>query len=83
MLKMVGAGKRGDKNIQVVMLGLSHINLDRLREGQPIRFAGEDVGIPAAEFVIFAGVDERTMQRDLSELIGPRTRVKIDPRFKD
>jgi hypothetical protein len=80
---MVGAGKRGSKNVQVVVFGLSHVNLERLREGQPIHFPGEDVGIQNIEFIIFSGVDERTMQRELHELIGPKTEVKIDPRFKD
>src|SRR5215475_15429681 len=81
MLKMVGAGKRGSKNIQIVVFGLSHTNLDRLREGQPIHFPGEDVGIENVEIMIFAGESEQSMQRELAELIGPKTQTKIDPRF--
>lgn len=83
MLKMVGAGKRGRQRIKLVVLGLSHLNLERLQQGQPIHFPGEDVTIPGVEFMIFSGATEATMAREMEELIGPQTKTKIDPRTTD
>jgi hypothetical protein len=83
MLKMVADATRGPRKITLVMLGLSHNNLDNLKAGKPITVKGEDVNLPGAEILIFAGKDERTMQRELQELIGPKTQVHIDPRLAD
>lgn len=83
MLKMVGPGHRGPRKIKLIVLGLSHLNLERLRQGQPIHFPGEDVTIPGVEFMIFSGATEATMARELEELVGPNTKTKIDPRTTD
>ena len=82
MIKLSGGGTRDGKPIKIVMIGLSHVNLKRLKEGKPIKFPGEDVGVPDTEVVIFAGKDEMTMQQELADLIGPRTVTNIDPRFR-
>ena len=76
MLKMVGSGKRNGRPIKLVLLGLSHINLDRLKADQPIKFAGEEVGIDDVEFVIFSGETEQSMARELADLVGPKTDVR-------
>lgn len=81
MLKMMGISEKNGHT--VVTLGLSHRNLDLLRAGRPIMFNGNDVGLPDVEFIIFAGKDERTMQREVAGAIGPETELRIDPRFKD
>jgi hypothetical protein len=83
MIKMVANAKRGNRPLTVVLLGLSHQNLDRLKAGEPITVKGDDVHLPGAEIVIFSGKDERTMQREMQELIGPETDVRIDPRLGD
>lgn len=65
----------------VVIVGLSRMNVERLMGGMPIRFAGEEVGVPGVVFVIFAGESEPEMVADLQKhgLIGAET--KVDDRF--
>jgi hypothetical protein len=86
MLKMYAKGTRDGKPILLIVLGLSHKNLDELykKKGRPITFKGSTVGLgDDIEFLIFGGKDERTMQHDFTELIGPETEVYIDPKLKD
>jgi hypothetical protein len=84
MLKMYADGEKDGKPVRLVVLGLSHKNLDKLREGLPIKFNGDQAGLPAdVEVLIFAGESEQTMQRELADLVGPETIVKIDPRLRD
>jgi hypothetical protein len=84
MIRMAARGVKNGKSVHVVVLGLSHSNLDRLRDGQPIKFDGAELGLPeGTEIMIFAGETERAMQRDVVDLIGPGTQTKIDPRLQD
>lgn len=83
MLKMVGDAVRGPRKIKLVVLGLSDQNIMRLEAGEPIAFAGEEVDVPGVEFLIFAGRTEATMARELADLIGPDTKVRMDPRTTD
>jgi hypothetical protein len=83
MLKLAGKGMRDGKPVRLVVLGLSHQNLKRLKAGQPIQFKGEDVEIEGIDFLIYSGQTEQTMARELADLVGPRTQTRIDPRFKD
>lgn len=57
MIKARGIGPDGRN---VLVLGLSHGNLDRLRAGEPIQFDGAPYGYPGTIF-IFAGKDEFAM----------------------
>jgi hypothetical protein len=85
MLKMMGKGTRpnGDP-VTLIVMGLSDRNLELLRDGHPIKFSGSSIGISDEfEFLIFAGKDDRTMQRDFARFVGPGTKVSIDPRLKD
>jgi hypothetical protein len=85
MLKMYANGKRPDgSRVRIVVLGLSYGNLRALKNGRPIKFTGETCGLePDIEFMIFAGETEQSMQREFHELIGPDTKVSIDPRLRD
>ena len=83
MLKMRGKGTKNGKPIDFIVLGLSHENLRRLKQGQPIKIEGEQFNLPGFEFLIFSGKDERTMGREFAELVGPDTVVHIDPRLRD
>lgn len=83
MLKIVADGSKAGKNMQFVVLGFSHANLERLKNGKPIIFSGEDVKIPGVEFIIFSGETEQSMARDFSDLVGPNTETKLDPRTTD
>jgi hypothetical protein len=86
MLKMYANGERDGKPIRLIVLGLSHKNLDELykKQGRPISFKGSTIGLEDdIEFIIFGGKDERTMQHDFAKFIGPETEVHIDPKLKD
>lgn len=84
MLKMGANGRRGGKRVQFMIVGLSHLNLDRLREGKPIICSGADFGLSGEiELVIFSGSTEQSMAREMHELVGPNTNVSIDPRLRD
>jgi hypothetical protein len=82
---MMGNGIRDDgRPVKLVVFGLSHANLGRLKDGAPIKFNGSTCGLgDDIEFLIFAGESERTMQRDFIDLIGPETKVSISPKLKD
>lgn len=82
MLKMMAEGKKHGRPVTLVVMGLSHRNLDLLREKRPIIFDGEEINVPGFEFIIFSEVDEETMQEKVKDLIGPNTEVRISPRFK-
>lgn len=84
MLKMHAGGDKDGKPFRLVILGLSHMNLAKLKEGRPIDIDGTEVGLPVGtRIVIFAGETEQKMARDMESLIGLDTKVFIDPRFKD
>lgn len=59
-----------------VVLGLSAENIKRLNEDKPIRFAGEEVGIPGLTFYIVTGKDEDSIARDLLGEDHPAVRMK-------
>jgi hypothetical protein len=83
MLKMAGKGSKDGHEIHLVILGLSHLNLDRLRAGQPITFAGDEVGLAdTVQVMIFAGETEQAMAHELAELVGEKTEVKISNRLR-
>ena len=83
MLKMYANGTRDGKPVRLVVIGLSHRNLDLLREGKPIKIRGDAIGLKKAiEVMIFAGETEQTMMREFSQFIGPDTKLSIDPRLK-
>ena len=84
MLKMFANGERDGKPVRLVVLGLSHANLDELRKGRPITFGGEAVRLDDdIQFLIFSGESERSMQREFAEFVGPQTELHIDPSLKD
>lgn len=68
----------------LVILGLSHRNLDKLRaDGLRgyILIDGEALGIPL-DVVITAAATEQEMMRVFADGIGPETELRIDPRLK-
>jgi hypothetical protein len=46
-----------------IILGLSDVNLERLKDGQPIKFNLKELGLPDYEVFIFNGKDEQTMRK--------------------
>ena len=84
MLKLSGVGQRKDgRSFQLIVLGLSHENLKRLKQDKPIIVRGEEVGLPEAEILIFSGRTEAAMMRELESLVGPNTTVRMDKRTTD
>lgn len=65
----------------VVLMGLSRANVERLMNDMPIRFDGAEVGLPGFLFVIMGGETEPEMMAELQKrgLLGPDT--QIDDRF--
>lgn len=68
-------------NERQVVLGLSDMNLQKLKEGLPIKINLKDLDMQDIEIFIFAGKDEHTMAEQFKDGIGPKTTVKIDPKL--
>jgi hypothetical protein len=58
----------------LIVFGLSHENLKRLKDGQRIRIDMTSLG-GTGHIVIFSGNSEASMTAELADLIGPQTRV--------
>jgi hypothetical protein len=65
----------------VVLLGLSRMNTERMHADMPIRFDGAEIGLPGLTFVICAHDTEQSLIAKLQEegFIGANT--KIDDRL--
>ena len=50
-----------------VIFGLSRLNLEKLQEGKPIMFDGEQVGIEGTKLVIMFGETEQAIMDDLEQ----------------
>lgn len=80
MLKATAKGKNGT----VLILGLSHANLDKLRADGTngfIRIVGAEMGLPI-DIMITAGETEAALAHDLDDLIGPDTEVHVSSKLK-
>lgn len=68
MLKLLK--EDGPNGVPIVLLGLAHKNLDRLRAAEPIHLDIDQcamLGLGQRELVIFAGKDEATMTAELEQ----------------
>lgn len=50
----------------IMILGLSDINMSRLAKGEPIRFNASTMGLPEMEIIIFNGRTEEEMLNTLN-----------------
>jgi hypothetical protein len=83
MLKMYASGVKDGKPVKLVILGLSFKNLEKLKEGRPIKIMGDTIGLTSdVEFLIFSGETEQSMHKEMQQFVGPDTEVYIDPRLK-
>jgi hypothetical protein len=73
MIKLAGTTTNGRK---LVVLGITEMNVTRLREGKPIHIHAEDVNLPGVEIVITLGKDDATLNEQFAPLIGPETTVR-------
>jgi hypothetical protein len=70
-----GKGQRNGR--ETLIFGLSHMNLERLKEDMPIHIHGEEMSIPY-DIVIFAGETEEAMAEMVAN---PDTIIhRIDPK---
>lgn len=75
---MVKAIARGKDGRQVLVLGISAGNVDRLKQGQPIYFDMGQLHTPDSAIghvTIFYGESELTLRTTLANLIGPDTEI--------
>ena len=67
----------------LLVLGISHGNVDRLKQGDPIYFDPAALritpGTPIGAIALFYGKDEAELARTLRTLIGPQTDVIVVP----
>lgn len=54
-----------------IILGLSDMNIARLKLGQPIKFNLKALGLEDREVYIFHGKDEAEMKKTSHRLLGP------------
>ena len=76
---MIKASFTGADGTVIVVLGLSHANLDRLRaDGLSgfIRINGNEIGVAGIEILITAGATEDAIAAHFKEFIGPQTDVQ-------
>lgn len=81
MIKMRGNIDGGE----VLILGLSQENLDRMRADWPdggIRVKGAEVGLPCDVYIVAAPTDEVLFQQ-FKHLVGPDTKVHVSPKLKN
>lgn len=73
MIKATGTSEDGRK---FVLLGLSEMNLTKLREGKPIHIYGAELGI-AHDIIICWGPTEDALTADLAPLLNNRQPEKV------
>jgi len=81
MLKATAKSKDGHT---VLVLGLSHKNLDKLRvDGLNgfIKVLGTEVGIPV-DIIITASETEASLAEGFKQFIGPETKVHVSDKLK-
>lgn len=54
----------------MLIFGLSKLNIERLQEGKPIAFDGAEVGQPGVRFMIMYGETELAIIHELDEATG-------------
>ena len=53
----------------MVIFGLSRLNIEKLQEGKPIHFDGKEVGINGQTFTIVFGETEEKIVDDLNAML--------------
>lgn len=79
---MIKATARTEDGRQLVVLGLSDMNVQRMREGKPIHILAEEIGMSGFTIYIITGKDEAEMEKMLGPFIHPRHTEVQDHRAK-
>lgn len=75
--------KAGKPGHLVLGIGLTHKNLELLKDGKPILIDGHEMGLgDVCKVIVFAGETEEALHNELKErgMIGPETKVNNMPR---
>jgi hypothetical protein len=68
----------------MIILGLSDENINRLKADQPIKFNLQELGLPDLDVLIFTAKDEQTMYQMMKSSIHPiKTIIKSDTADKN
>lgn len=77
MLRFAGKNSSGRK---VIGLGITAANVAEMAKGRPIRVRTEDFELDEAiDITIFYGPTLEALQKQFAPLVGPNTKVTIDP----
>ena len=68
------------KKGNMLIFGLSDMNIKKLKENQPIKFNLQELGLPNYEVVIFHGKDEEAMYEMMKDSISKEHTVFEDHR---
>lgn len=79
---MIKATARGKDGRDLVVLGITDMNIARMREGKPIHVLAEEVGLSGFTLFIIAGKDEAELAKTLGPLIKPGHTEVVDHRAK-
>jgi hypothetical protein len=79
---MITARATGEDGREIIVLGITKGNIERLQQGQPIDVRAEShPGFPEKLVIcIFYGEDERALTEQLKPLLGEETKVIGVPR---
>jgi len=75
MIKAIMKNKDSDN---ILLLGISEENVNRLKEGKPIHIKGDELGIDNDVLIVY-GETEEDLYKDLRPYIVPETRVHSKP----
>ena len=66
-----------------IFFGLSDVNLEKLKEGKPIKFNLNELGLQDIDVVIFHGKTEEEMYQMFKETINPFKTILKDSNAKN
>jgi hypothetical protein len=67
----------------LVGIGITEANVKRLKDGEPIVVRAESVGLePPVDIVIIYGKTLDDLSNMLAPMLGPETKIEIDPLLK-
>lgn len=64
----------------MIILGLSEENINRLKQDQPIKFNLQELGLPDFDVLIFTAKDEQEMYKMMKQAIHPTKTIIKDSR---
>lgn len=63
----------------IVGLGITAANVKRLQNGEPIFVKAESVGLTSPDIAIFYGETLEGLNEQLKPMLGPNTKITVDP----